>query len=76
MIVTALFLIGMSLLILVTYTFVVRPQVSVGMSQQEVRAKLNPGVLPFPKSTLFMNDRLGVYVAQRNFLIATQEIVV
>jgi hypothetical protein len=71
-----LLLIAVALLILGTYFVALRPRVSVGMSQQEVQARLKPSALPFQRSTLFINDRLGIYFARRNFLIATQEVMV
>jgi hypothetical protein len=69
-------LLPVALLILGTYFVVIRPRVSVGMSQQEVQTRLKPSSLPFLRSTLTFNDRLGVYFARRSFLITTQEVIV
>ena len=71
-----LLLIAVALLILGTYFVAIRPRVSVGMSQQEVQARLRPSALPFHYSRLVIHYRDGIYFARRNFLIATQEVMV
>ena len=47
-----------------------------GMTRQEIEQRLKPGRFTASGSHLFYNDRLGIYMGRRNFLIATQHVVI
>ena len=47
-----------------------------GMTRQEIESRFAPGRLTAPGSFLFHNDRLGLFVGRRNFLIATQQVTI
>jgi hypothetical protein len=60
----------------VLFTLSMRWSPSAGMTRQQIEARLKPGRFSPAGSALFYNDRLGIYIGRRNFLLATQHVTI
>ena len=58
--------------LVVTSFIALRP----GMTRQDIEARLKPSRFSPAGSYLFHNDRLGIFTARRNFLVATQQVTI